>query len=94
MKNHPPRREIPEWSPRVEFEVTEVELKVEEVELNEENWLRILRENGGRMDFSKLLKHFRDIRGAQNKALVRSLRDRWCDEPVKVGKKHFIGLKQ
>ena len=36
MKNHPPRREIPEWSPRVEFEVTEVELKVEEVELNEE----------------------------------------------------------
>ena len=68
--------------------------KVEEVELNEENWLRILRENGGRMDFSKLLKHFRDIRGAQNKALVRSLRDRWCDEPVKVGKKHFIGLKQ
>ena len=29
MKNHPPRREIPEWSPRVEFEVTEVELKVE-----------------------------------------------------------------
>ena len=46
------------------------------------------------MDFSKLLKHFRDIRGAQNKALVRSLRDRWCDEPVKVGKKHFIGLKQ
>ena len=41
MKNHPPRREIPEWSPRVEFEVTEVELKVEELEQLEE-------EGGGR----------------------------------------------
>ena len=38
MKNHPPRREIPEWSPRVEFDVTEVELKVEEVvELKEDH---------------------------------------------------------
>ena len=36
MKNHPPRREIPEWSPRVEFDVTEVELK-EEVEEEEED---------------------------------------------------------
>ena len=41
MKNHPPRREIPEWSPRVEFDVTEVELKVEVVEELEE-------EGGGR----------------------------------------------
>ena len=41
MKYHPPRREIPEWSPRVEFEVTEVELKVEVVEELEE-------EGGGR----------------------------------------------
>ena len=41
MKNHPPRREIPEWSPRVEFEVTEVELKVELMEVLEE-------EGGGR----------------------------------------------
>ena len=37
MTNHPPRREIPEWSPRVEFDVTEVELKVElEEEVEEE----------------------------------------------------------
>ena len=36
MKNHPPRREIPEWSPRVEFEVTEVELKEVVVLLEEE----------------------------------------------------------
>ena len=37
MKNHPPRRDIPEWSPRVEFDVTEVELKVElEEEVEEE----------------------------------------------------------
>ena len=42
MKDHPPRREIPEWSPRVEFEVTEVELKVE-VEL-----LDGVEEGGGR----------------------------------------------
>ena len=49
MKNHPPRREIPEWSPRVEFEVTEVELKVEE--LLEEELVELLdgvEEGGGR----------------------------------------------
>ena len=49
MKNHPPRREIPEWSPRVEFEVTEVELKVGE--LLEEELVELLdgvEEGGGR----------------------------------------------
>ena len=48
MKNHPPRREIPEWSPRVEFDVTEVEWKVEEVveELEEELEVRVASQRG------------------------------------------------
>ena len=58
MKNHPPRREIPEWSPRVEFEVTEVELKVEEVgELEEE-----LEEEGGGREYLREQEYTRFLR--------------------------------
>ena len=54
MKNHPPRREIPEWSPRVEFEVTEVELKVEE--------LGQLEEEGGGREYLREQEYTRFLR--------------------------------
>ena len=56
MKNHPPRREIPEWSPRVEFDVTEVELKEEEVELVE------LEEEGGGREYLREQEYTRFLR--------------------------------
>merc|ERR1712196_60702 len=75
--------------------VKKKKIKAEEVELNEESFIRILRENNGRMDFGKLLKRFRNISHEENKALVRSLRDRLCNPLEAVGKKKFfISLKK
>ena len=58
MKDHPPRREIPEWSPRVEFDVTEVELKVEEVVELEE----LLEEDGGGREYLREQEYTRFLR--------------------------------
>ena len=58
MKNHPPRREIPEWSPRVEFEVTEVELKVELME--------VLEEEGGGREYLREQENTRFLRFSKN----------------------------
>ena len=55
MKNHPPRREIPEWSPRVEFEVTEVELKGEEL-------LEEVEEEGGGREYLREQEYTRFLR--------------------------------
>ena len=65
MKNHPPRREIPEWSPRVEFEVTEVELKeeVEEVvELKEVELVVELEGEGGGREYLREQEYTRFLR--------------------------------
>ena len=64
MKNHPPRREIPEWSPRVEFEVTEVELKeeVEEVVELEELKVEVLEEEGGGREYLREQEYTRFLR--------------------------------
>ena len=64
MKNPPPRREIPEWSPRVEFEVTEVELK-EVVVLLEEELVELvveLEEEGGGREYLREQEYTRFLR--------------------------------
>ena len=70
-------------------------LNIAVVDLNEDNFIRILRENNGRMDFGSFLGHFRNVSHEENKALVRSLRDRLCNPLEATGKKNkfFISLK-